>query len=43
MQIVNGHILILSLGLGCLMVGVGAALLIRAIKDFREMFGAKND
>ncbi len=41
-EFVNGHVLALSFGMACLMVGGGAYLLMRAIKDYRELFGSKD-
>lgn len=41
-EFVNGHVLALSFGLAFLMVGGGAFLLMRAIKDYRELFGSKD-
>ena len=41
-EFVNGHVLALSFGMTCLMVGGGAYLLMRAIKDYRELFGCKD-
>jgi hypothetical protein len=40
-EFVNGHVLALSFGLACLMVGGGAYLIMRAIKDYRELFGSR--
>lgn len=43
MEITNGHVLMLSFGMMCLMVGAGAFLMMRAIKDYRELFCKKTD